>query len=91
MLSPISLSPNFSGGVMPTGRGCVIVHGKLHPVIRVPDNNPLKASLVQQYKDVVFIDGKMYPVKQTRGFGCDSTTGVVVVDGKTYRVNKNVF
>ena len=92
MLNSVSFSPSFSGvKIAPTGRGCVIVGGKLHPVIKVPDNNPLKASLVQEYREVVFLNGKMYPVKEIRSYAGAKPTDVVEIDGKTYRVNKNLF
>ena len=88
MLNLVSFNPSFSGiKVPPTGRGGVKIGGRVHPVIKVPDMNAAE----QAYRDVVFVDGKMYPVKKARAYGSDEAAGFVEIAGKTYRVNKNIF
>ena len=92
MLNSVSFSPSFSGiKIPPTGRGGVVISGKVHPVIKVPDINPLKETLLQEYRDVVFVNGKMYPVKEIRSYAGAKPTAIVEIDGKTYRVNKNIL
>jgi hypothetical protein len=91
MLNSVSFNPSFSGmKVPPTGRGGVKIGDKFHPVMKVLDAKSLEETAEQVYRDVVFIEGKMYPVKKLRSYGGD-VTEVVQINGKTYRVNKNVF
>ena len=92
MLNSVSFNPSFSGiKVPPTGRGGIKIGGKVHPVMKVPDTSAAEEAVEQAYRDVVFVDGKMYPVKKMRAYGNEEPVGVVEIGGKSYRVNKNLF
>ena len=91
MLNLVSFNPSFSGiKVPPTGRGGIKIGSKVHPVMKVPDTSAVEETVEQIYRDVVFVDGKIYPVKKLRSY-CGAETEVVEINGKTYRVNKNIF
>lgn len=89
MLNSVSFNPGNSMGILSREKGSVVVDGKTYKVKTVPYNNPLKCTLAQEYRDVVIINGKQYPVQKASDIlASDKTKDVVVIDGKTYNVRK---
>lgn len=85
-----STMPLRTNPIAPQKNRTVTIDGKTYKVVTVPYNDPLRQTFAPEYRDVIIVDGKQYPVEEVSSMiGCDMTKEVVVVDGKQYNVNGN--